>query len=545
MKDQLLWKSDLGSGNYKNPILFADYSDPDVIRVGDRFYMTASSFNYTPGLPILVSEDLVNWQLVNYAILNLPYEMYNVPQHSKGVWAPSIRYRKGRFYIYFGMPDNGIFVVHTEDPLGEWSKPVLILEGKGYIDPCPFWEDGRAYIVHGYAKSRIGFKSFLGAFEISEDGLQVIGRDRLIYDGRESQPTIEGPKIYRRNGYYYIFAPAGGVKNGWQTVLRGKELLGPYEEKIVMYQGDTMINGPHQGALVDTEDGEEWFVHFQDRGAYGRITHLQPVQWVNNWPVIGVKSNEDGCGQPCLVYRKPKVKVEEAPTYLQASDDFRESDLNLLWQWMGNHKRNFYDLISTDNKSCLRLYSLNTSGQEQPILWTSSNVLTQKIICPEFLAEIKINIEDLQDEERAGCILMGGKYAFLAVTKHDGKYSLVYGQSEEDQVEDQFEESQNYGGLGQMGQINSTVITERILVKKDMPENIRELKLRIQMNKNLEVTMAYQMPCLDSEWLQVDYIFVPQDHTWVGAKIGLFAQSKETDNSKEHGYADFEYIRVS
>lgn len=200
-----LWKSDLGDGNFKNPVLFADYSDPDIIRVGDTYYLTASSFNYIPGLPILTSKDLVNWKLANYAIDKIDYPGYEIPQHAKGVWAPAIRFHEGMFYIYYGMPDEGIFMVRAKDPLGTWEAPVLVLEGKGLIDSCPFWdEDGKAYIIHGYAKSRIGFKSHLGIFPMSWDGTKAIGEDHILYDGLKTQPTIEGPKVYKRNGYYYI-----------------------------------------------------------------------------------------------------------------------------------------------------------------------------------------------------------------------------------------------------------------------------------------------------------------------------------------------------
>ena len=178
--------ADRGNGRFQNPILFADYSDPDVIRVGDTYFMTASSFNYTPGLPILVSRDLVNWKLVNYALKNIPEERFAIPRHSQGVWAPSVRYHEGMFYIYYGMPDEGYFVVRTKDPYGEWDEPVCVLPGKGLIDPCPFWdEDGKAYMIHGYAKSRIGFKSILGIFEMSSDGLKAISEDHFIFNGND------------------------------------------------------------------------------------------------------------------------------------------------------------------------------------------------------------------------------------------------------------------------------------------------------------------------------------------------------------------------
>lgn len=529
MEKEYLWKADLGNGTYQNPILFADYSDPDVIRVGDTYYMTASSFNYEPGLPILTSKDLVNWKLVNYALDRIPDEKYDVPQHAKGVWAPAIRYHDGRFFIYYGMPDEGIFMVSARDPLGKWDEPVIVLEGKGLIDSCPFWdEDGRAYIIHGYAKSRIGFKSYLGIFPMSPDGRKAIGEDHFLYNGVETQPTIEGPKVYKRNGYYYILAPAGGVKTGWQTALRSKNIYGPYEEKIVMKQGNSVINGPHQGGLTDTESGEEWFLHFQDRGVYGRIVHMQPVVWENDWPVIGVNA-EDGCGEPCLVYRKPDTGVNEAPSSLEASDTFESPVLNLMWQWLGNPKASFYSL--TERKGFLRLYALNPSGKEKPVLWECANVLTQKLVCPYFKATVCMHINGMEEDGQAGMVMMGGHYAYMAVRIADGKKTLVYVQS--------------YDGEDGM--------KEKTVVIRPLAEDAEKIYLSLAMKEGGQGTLFQMFYALDGEEeVNVPTDFMPSDHTWVGAKIGLFANvcadgtgKTNTVGHKNSGYADFEYIHVS
>ena len=292
------WVADKGNGTYQNPVLYADYSDPDVCAAGDDFYMTASSFNCIPGLPILHSRDLVNWSLVNYALpVQEPKEFFDKAQHGKGVWAPAIRFHKGEFYIYWGDPDYGIYMIKTRDPKGSWSKPVLVKAGKGMIDPTPLWdEDGKVYLIHAYAGSRSGVNSILVICELNAEGTEVISDPVMVFDGNDGKNhTVEGPKLYKRNGYYYIFAPAGGVATGWQLVLRSKNIYGPYESKIVMAQGKTTINGPHQGGWVDTNTGESWFVHFQDQGAYGRVIHLNPMKWVNEWPVIGVDKDKDGC----------------------------------------------------------------------------------------------------------------------------------------------------------------------------------------------------------------------------------------------------------
>ena len=202
-----VWVSDLGDGRYRNPVINADYSDPDLVGVNGDFFLTASSFTNMPGLPILHSRDLVNWEIINHAVTTLlPEEYYNDTHHGDGVWAPSIRYHDGTYYIFWGDPNHGIYMVKTRDPYGKWDSPVLVKEGKGLIDTCPLWDDdGKAYLVNGWAKSRGGFNAALTVTELSPDGTQLIGEPVLVYDGlKEGNHTIEGPKFYKRNGYYYI-----------------------------------------------------------------------------------------------------------------------------------------------------------------------------------------------------------------------------------------------------------------------------------------------------------------------------------------------------
>ena len=290
-----LWIADKGDGTYTNPILYSDYSDPDVIRVGTDYFMISSSFCNTPAVPVLHSQDLVNWKVINYVLDNLPFARYDKPVHGCGVFAPSIRFHDGIYYAFLPFPDEGVMMCRTTDPWGKWSDPVCVQKAAGWIDPCPFWDDdGNAYMVNAFAKSRIGFNSFLYLSPMAPDCSHILADGKFIYDGHATQPVIEGPKLYKRNGYYYIFAPAGGVEHGWQTVLRSRNIYGPYEEKIVLRQGNSPINGPHQGAWVDTPSGEDRFIPFQDVGNAGRVIHLQPMHWENDWPVIGVNP-VDGC----------------------------------------------------------------------------------------------------------------------------------------------------------------------------------------------------------------------------------------------------------
>jgi len=253
---------------YTNPVLHSDYSDPDVIRAGEDYYMVASSFNCVPGLPVLHSKDLVNWELTGYALDRLlPEEYYSTVRHGGGVWAPCIRERNGEFYIFYPDPDHGIYMVKASGPGGPWSLPVMVMQGNGLIDPTPLWDDdGSAYLAYAFAGTRAGVKSVLMVIRMKPDGTGVTGDPVMIFDGHDDNPTVEGPKFYKRNGYYYIFAPAGGVTNGWQLALRAQKVFGPWEHRVVMHRGKTPINGPHQGAWVTTPGGEDWFIHFQEGG---------------------------------------------------------------------------------------------------------------------------------------------------------------------------------------------------------------------------------------------------------------------------------------
>ena len=316
---------------YKNPILYADYSDPDVIRVGEDYFMISSSFTYIPGVPVLHSRDLVHWELINYVVKELPFEAYREPRHGSGTWAPSIRYYDETFYAFIPMPDEGIFVSKTKDPYGEWSPLYCIKQAKGWIDPCPLWDDdGKVYLVFAYAKSRSGIKHRLSICELDVNTLDVCSEPVMIYDGTLQNPTVEGPKFYKKDGLYYIFAPAGGVKEGWQIVLKAQNVYGPYEYRIVLHQGNTEINGPHQGGWVNTTEGTDFFIHFQDVGPMGRIVHLQPMDWHNGWPFIGVEQNADGIGEPVEEWYIPQIEEDICKGIIQ-DDDFADGTPGLQW----------------------------------------------------------------------------------------------------------------------------------------------------------------------------------------------------------------------
>jgi len=514
-----VWVSDLGNGTYKNPVLYSDYSDPDAIRVGDDYFMTASSFNETPGLPILHSKDMVNWKLVNYAITDLiPKETYNVPQRGNGVWAPSIRFHKGEYFIYWGDPDFGIFMVKSKDPFGKWEEPVLVMEGKGLIDTCPLWDDdGNAYLVHGWAGSRAGVKSILTINKMNSEGTKVLDKGVHIFDGHDKHPTVEGPKFYKRNGYYYIFAPAGGVATGWQLVLRSKNIYGPYEEKIVLEQGQSKINGPHQGAWVDTPNGQDWFYHFQDVDAGGRLVHLQPMKWEKDWPVMGIDTDKNGIGEPVLTYKKPEVgKIFPIETPAE-SDEFNDDKIGLQWQWSANE--NVVWSAKIPGKDYLRLFSIKLPEGEKN-LWNVPNLLTQKFPAPNFAATTKVKLypEDAKDGKVAGLLVMGTDHASIVISnKPDGYYLQLRKAIKAEK-----------GG------------EEKILNEMKLKSNEVFLKVEVKEPNGI-CQFSYSENGKSFE--NIGEPFQAKPGKWIGAKVGIYSVSDP--KVSRGGYADFDFFRIT
>lgn len=532
-----VWVADLGNGQYQNPIIDADYSDPDVVRVGDDYYMTASSFCDIPGLPILHSKDLVNWTLIGHAIAEMPPYAQSAPDpsHGNAVWAPSIRYHNGEFYIYYGDPDLGIFMTKTKDPAGPWEPLTLVHAAKGIIDTCPLWdEDGRAYIAHGYAGSRAGNKSILGMIEMTPDGKSTIGQDRIIYDGHVDNPTIEGAKIYKRDGWYWIFSPSGGVATGWQEVMRSKNPWGPYENRNVMEQGDTDVNGPHQGAWIDTPDGkEDWFIHFQDKGPYGRVVHLQPMKWnEDGFPVIGVDPDGDGRGVPVKKYKKPNVGKTYAKATPAESDEFDSNTLGLQWQWKGNPSALWY--FTDEKASKLRLFSVNTPGAKR--LYDMPNLLLQKFPAANFTATAKVgffprnNNGKIATGEQAGLTVMGYNYGAIALeSREDGIYLV-----------DLHAKKANKGGEQVTGQAikldSATDLYLRVQVKRTgvkKPTQKPDYKCEAQFSYSLDGKKFINFG---------EPVAVTEGH-WIGAKVGLFCSRPWQSN--DCGWLDVDWFRIT
>ena len=508
-----VWVPDLGNGTYKNPVLNADYSDPDIERVGEDYYLVASSFNAIPGLPILHSRDLVNWQIIGYALHRQPpFDVFDKPQHGNGVWAPALRFHNGEFYLYYPDPDYGIYLLKARNPAGPWSEPLLVKAGKGLIDPCPLWDtDGKAYLSHAFAGSRAGFKSILLMNQLSPDGTRILDEGILVFDGHAKHPTIEGPKLYKRNGYYYLSAPAGGVPTGWQLILRSKNIYGPYEEKIVLAQGNTAINGPHQGGWVDTPTGEWWFMHFQDKGPYGRVVHLQPMRWVNDWPVMGVDTDGDGKGEPVLTYRKPNVGKTYPKRTLPDSDEFNTLQLGAQWQWHANKQLGWAFLTGQS----LRMFSVQLPENFQNF-WQLPNLLLQKLPAPAFTATTKMTFIPRFEGEKAGLIIMGLDYAYLGLTYKNGKIHISQSTCRN---ADRMEKEKESEGI---------------------TLNEQTVYLRITVAEGAECRFSYSTD--GQAFRPVGEVFKAREGKWIGAKMGLFCTRPGKFN--DAGTADIDWFRV-
>jgi beta-xylosidase len=499
--------------HYTNPVLHMDYSDPDVCRVGEDYWMTASSFNCFPGLPILHPNDLVHWTLTGSAMVN-----YEDPlRPGEGVWAPAIRYRDGWFYIFVGDPDRGIFMVRTKDPRGRWEAPVWLVRGKGFIDPCPLWDDdGRAWLSHALAGSRAGLKSVILLAPMSPDGTSLTGPSRIIYDGHDTQPTIEGTKFYKRNGYYYIMSPAGGVKYGWQVELRSKNPYGPYEEYVGLAQGkNKYVNGPHQGAWVDTQNGEDWFIHFQDVGTCGRIIHLEPMKWVNDWPVIGNDDDGDGCGEPVMTYTKPKAPKTAITTPVD-DDEFSDNKIGLQWQWMGNPGPTWP--FADKKNGVLRLFSQYDEASHN--LFNVNSFLGQKTPAKDFTVTTRLSV--YPDKRYTG------EKFFFGIMGED--YSMIC-------IENTAE------GL-KISQ-NTCIDARKKGIETAVDVNLlpsRDVVIRMTMTDGQYCNFSYSTDD-GATFKAIGTTFKAKEGRWIGAKIGYIASRPKKSN--DGGYMDIDWIRYS
>jgi len=472
---------DQGNGTFKNPILNADYSDPDVIRVGDTFYMVCSDFHYM-GMPVLMSYDLVNWTIIGqiYNRLDMDNGYNTMSKYAKGSWAPALRYHNGLYCVYFCTPEEGLYMSTATNPAGPWAPLIEVQRVARWEDPCPFWDDdGQAYLGH----SHTGAGPII-IHKMSSDGKHLLDTGVTVYQG----PTAEGTKIYKRDGWYYIIIPEGGVRTGYETALRSKSIYGPYERKIVLQQGSTKINGPHQGGLVDLPSGESWFIHFQDDGEIGRVCHLEPVKWVDGWPLIGTGVNGKDIGEPVITYPKPNVGKQYPITAPQTSDEFNSPNLGLQWQWNHNPVDGKWNLTNGH----LALQAMQSEDNKH-----AKNTITQKLMGKTGTITVKLNLAEMANGQKAGLCLLGQNIHEIGVNRIANTLQLF---------------ANNNGQIAQ-----GTTLKQSIIY----------LRIAADLNSNHTI-LQYSLNGKDFEQLG-DVCALSKKNYWKGVRPGLFSYNTVAD----------------
>jgi len=410
--------SDNGNGTYTNPVIAADFPDPDVILVGDIYYMVTTTMFVFPGVTILKSKDLVNWEYCSNAVSRFDfsncYDLDTCNRYGRGQWATSIKYHNGKFYLLFITLNEGGFMCTAEKAEGPWKITHL---PKGFYDPGLFFDDdarlphgqGKIYVAHGYNKIFIT--------EV-DSNLVDIAPDSLVYTG-DIRKGLEGTHVYRIKGYYYLYCTYGG-RDGIQVALRSKNIYGPYEQKIVIRDTTPGINfGIHQGALIQTQTAEWWTMLFVDSGPFGRFPSLQPVTWIDDWPMVGVN------GKAVITYRKPNVGEMYPINTLPTSDEFNDKRLGMQWGW--NHNPDPTNWSLTERRGHLRL----TTGKVVSNLTEARNTLTQRPFAAydqtiPTTAITKMDITNMKDGDVAGLAVLQDPYAFIALRQTNGsKYLLM------------------------------------------------------------------------------------------------------------------------
>jgi len=481
---------DQGDGTYKNPVLNADYSDPDVIRVGNSYYMVCSDFHYI-GMQVLKSNDMVNWKVISQVYDRFDFPGWNEnKRYAGGSWAPSIRYHDRKFWIYFCTYHEGLFMSNTTDPAGPWSPLVCLKATEKWEDPCPFWDDdGQAYL--GRSQWRAGP---IIVHRMSSDGTALLDTGITVYKG----PVAEGTKFFKKDGFYYLSIPEGGVEKGWQTVLRATNIYGPYEKKVVLEQGNTTVNGPHQGALVDTPEGEWWFFHFQSTEPLGRVVHLEPVKWKDGWPFIGVDLDSNGIGEPVRAWSKP---IKGFPVcFPQTSDSFSTSQLGLQWQFNHNPANQNWSL--TERKGWLTIHAMKASQ-----LRDARNMFTQKVMGFSGEVTTKMDFKGLAEGERSGLFCLGNLFNGIGVMRENG--------------------------------INWLYLENNGVVEKVRPVAGRRIFLKVTLD---ELTNLHQrtFSLNDKSYLSCGKPYSLKTGSWKGIRVGLFTYNTVSENGSVQ-FDSFQY----
>jgi beta-xylosidase len=404
---------DTGDNGYNNPVLPADYSDIDCIRVGIDYYAISSTFQYSPGVVILHSKDLVNWEILSHAINDItqisPQMNWNkMNRYGTGIWAGAIRYHDKKYWIYFGTPDEGYFMTTAKKPEGPWEPLHKVFAEKGWDDCCPFWDDnGQGYLVG--TNFNDGYRIHL--FKMNSNGKSLIREsDKVIYQSRGS----EANKLYKINGlYYHLFSE---VKPEGRAIMmeRSTHIYGPYTELKQLNHAEQQFNEPNQGGLVQSQKGDWYFLTHHGKGDWsGRVVSLLPVTWVDKWPLIG-QVGTDKVGSMVWCGKKP-VNSQNVYAY-QTSDEFNMVKLRPQWEWNYQPRAEKWSL--SERPGWLRLYAFKPI--EENNLLKAGNTITQRALrTSSNNVTVKIDISGMTNGQRAGISHFGApKYSALGVVRN-------------------------------------------------------------------------------------------------------------------------------
>ncbi len=418
---------DQGNGTYANPVMPGDFSDLDAIRVGADFYAISSTFQFSPGVVVLHSFDVVNWSIAGHVVPDIAHispEMNwdKMNRNGRGIWAGSIRFHANQYWVYFGTPDEGFFMSTAKNPAGPWTDIKRVYGAPGWDDPCPFWDDdGQGYLVatHFAKESSNGKQYNIHLFRLTPDGERLVpGSDRIIHQSKGS----EANKLYKVNGLYYHFFSE--VHEEGRVIMMGRahSLSGPWETRQLIHVNAPTDKEPNQGGLIELASAKWYFVTHQGTGDWeGRAGVLLPVRWVNGWPIIG-QIGPDGIGN--MVWRGPKPISKFRLTSLVTSDDFGSAALRPEWEWRYQPRADHWSL--TERPGVLRLHAFKPlhGGDD---FRTAGNVLTQRAMrTSSNEVTVKLDLTGLANGQQAGLAHFAKTFCSLSVQRSNSKFRVVY-----------------------------------------------------------------------------------------------------------------------
>ena len=488
--------ADNGNGTYTNPVVRADIPDPDVIRVGDTYYMVSTTMVHFPGATILKSKDMVNWEYcANPLEKLLDDDRYNLRNgqnfYSKGMWACSMKYHDGKFYILINGNDSRAWLLTATDPEGKWTVKRL---AHNYYDPGMLFDNGKVYIACGI--------NHLTMVELDENFNELRSKVVVVRD----DAGLEGCHLYKHGDYYYIYATYGGWPSG-QVAFRSTDPFGTYEEKMLVEKTiNGQVNTIHQGALIEDTEGKWWTIMQQDLGALGRFPNLQPVTWVDGWPIVGNN------GVPYQTYTKP-AGTNEYPRQMTTTDVFRHFPLDMQWEWNHLPQANGYSLF--ERAGWLRLKATSTTN----LLSQAQNTLTQRIYMRSdkpSIGTVRLDVTKLADGDRAGICIFQDPYAQIGVEKKNGEYKIYWRQDALDGAAASTKE-----------QYASATVTDIVYLRASFNYNTSKTKFYYSLDNKTwtafggETSMGFNLS------------------VFVGARFGLFCYATSALGG---GSADFDWF---